>query len=134
MKLYLKSFNGDEIVTIKCKQTDSIYDVIVTARQFDPTIFTLISLLPTYRTLSQLNSLYTEFIYKNHTLYIIFDHQLPDIITKIQNKQITMYNLSDKYKNDKQVVLQAVTKYGWGLGFASKELRNDPDVLAVVNQ
>jgi hypothetical protein len=36
---------------------------------------------------------------------------------------------SERLKNDKSIVINAVSRWGWALRFASETLRNDPDVV-----
>ena len=84
MKLFIKAFSGEDVCTIKCKQSDTVYDVIVKCRKENNEIFKLISVLPTYRELNKLNSLYEEFIYKNQELYVIFNEELSKTIEKVK--------------------------------------------------
>ena len=39
-----------------------------------------------------------------------------------------------KFKKDKEVVLEAVKQFGYALQHADESLRNDPDILAIVNK
>ena len=129
MKIRIKSFSGELICTIKCKQTDSVYDVILKCRKEHPTIFKLISVLPVYRELNQLNNLYEEFIYKNRELYVIFNEELPKTIEKVKQNGMALEYACEELKNDKEVVLESVKRRGYTVRYAGEELRNDKEVV-----
>ena len=135
MKLYIKSFNGEVITIIKCKQSDSVCNVIQKCRKEHPTIFKLVSLLPTYRELNQLNSLYEEFIYKKQELYVIFNETLACTIKQVKQNGLTLQFASKELQSDIEVVLEAVKQNGNSLCYASNELRgNRYVVLKAVKQ
>ncbi len=43
-------------------------------------------------------------------------------------------DLSDNFKKDKEIVLEAVKKNGFALQHADDSLKNDPDILVIINK
>ena len=52
----------------------------------------------------------------------------------VQESGSELGNLPDKFKKDKDVVYAAMVEDGDNLDFADDSLKNDPDILAIVNK
>ena len=50
------------------------------------------------------------------------------------NDYFSLADADEKLKADKEVVLAAVKQDDWALKFADDNLKNDPDILAIVNK
>jgi len=52
----------------------------------------------------------------------------------VQRDGIELKNLPVHFKKDKEIVLLAVKQWGGVLQYADDSLKNDPDILAIVNK
>ena len=52
-----------------------------------------------------------------------------EAIEKLKEGTILLKKCAEKLRNDKEVVITAVSKYGTALEYASKKLRNDKEVV-----
>ena len=52
----------------------------------------------------------------------------------VQQYPPELENLPAHFKKDREIVLEAVKSNGGALQYADKSLRNDPDILAIVNK
>ena len=52
----------------------------------------------------------------------------------VQESGSELENLPDEFKKDKDVVYAAMVEDGDNLDFADDSLKNDPDILAIVNK
>jgi len=52
----------------------------------------------------------------------------------VQRDGLELKNLPAHFKKDKEIVLEAVKQNSFALNYADESLRNDPDILAIVNK